>query len=142
MTRMPLVSPSGVPCTPPPWGSLVAVNLSDGSIRWKRPLGTMPALADIPESKDWGSLVFGGPLVTAGGLVFVGASQDDRLRAFDIETGALLWEHQLPAGGQAAPMTYQHQGRQYIVIAAGGRAGLGSPGDYIVAFALPHAETD
>jgi quinoprotein glucose dehydrogenase len=75
--------------------------------------------------------------VTASGLVFIAASQDDRFRAFDIETGNLLWEHALPAGGQASPMTYRYAGRQYVVIAAGGRAGIGSPGDWIVAFALP-----
>lgn len=95
------------------------------------------ALANIARSDEWGSLVFGGPLVTAGGLVFVAASQDDRFRAFDIDTGELLWEYALPAGGQASPMTYRYKGRQYIVIAAGGRAGIGSPGDWIVAFARP-----
>ncbi len=137
MSRMPMIGPDGVPCTPPPWGQLTAIDLSSGSVRWQRPLGTAPILAHVPESKDWGSLVFGGPLVTAGGLVFIGASQDDRFRAFDIETGEMLWEYQLPAGGQAAPMTYRYRGRQYIVIAAGGRSGIGSPGDWIVAFALP-----
>jgi quinoprotein glucose dehydrogenase len=81
-------------------------------------------------------MIFGGPLVTAGGLVFVAASQDDRIRAFDIDTGELLWEHQLPAGGQAAPMSYRYRGRQYVVIAAGGRGGIGTAGDYVVAFAL------
>jgi quinoprotein glucose dehydrogenase len=136
-TRGPLVAPSGVPCTPPPWGSLVAVDLSNESIRWRRPLGTVPWLAHLPRSTEWGSLVFGGPLVTASGLVFIAASQDDRFRAFDIETGNLLWEHALPAGGQASPMTYRYAGRQYVVIAAGCRAGIGSPGDWIVAFALP-----
>lgn len=139
MSRGPLVAPSGIPCTPPPWGSLVAVGLAEGFVRWKRPLGIVPPLADVPNSQRWGSLVFGGPLVTAGGLVFVGASQDDWFRAFDIDTGALLWEYKLPAGGQAAPMTYRYDSRQYVVIAAGGRAGIGSPGDWIVAFALPDA---
>lgn len=135
-TRMPLVGRSGVPCSPPPWASLMAVDLIEGSIRWSRPLGVIPALADVAGSEDWGSLSFGGPLVTAGGLVFIGASQDDRFRAFDIDSGELLWEYPLPAGGQAAPMTYRYMGRQYVVIAAGGRAGIGSAGDWIVAFAL------
>lgn len=139
MSRQPLVSPSGLPCNPPPFGTLVAIDLSDGHVRWEKPLGTIPDVADVPGSEAWGSLVFGGPLVTAGGLTFVGAGMDDRIRAFDTETGAVLWEHSLPAGGQAAPMTYRVAGRQYVVIVAGGRGGIGSPGDYIVAFALPEA---
>jgi quinoprotein glucose dehydrogenase len=136
-TREPFVAPSGVPCTPPPWGTLVAVDLVKESVLWQRPLGTVPSLAGIAGSQEWGSIIFGGPLLTAGGLVFIAASQDDRFRAFDIETGELLWEHKLPAGGQAAPMTYRYNQRQYVVITAGGRAGIGSPGDWIVAFALP-----
>lgn len=140
MSRGPLVARSGVPCTPPPWGLLAAVGLADDSVRWRRPLGAVSFLASFPNSGSWGSIVFGGPLVTGGGLVFIGASQDDRFRAFDIDTGNLLWEYQLPAGGQAAPMTYRYRGRQYVVIAAGGRAGIGSPGDWIVAFALPATE--
>ena len=137
MSRGPLVARSGVPCTPPPWGSLVAAAPAAGSTSWQRPLGRVPWLAHLPNSDTWGSILFGGPLVTAGGLVFIAASQDDRFRAFDIDSGALLWEYELPAGGQAAPMTYRYRGRQYVVIAAGGRAGIGSPGDWIVAFALP-----
>ena len=142
MSRQPLVSPSGLPCNPPPFGKLVAVDLTDGTIRWERPLGSIPELADVPGSEDWGSLVFGGPLVTGGGLTFIGAGQDDRIRAFDTETGELLWEQELPAGGQAAPMTYRVGGRQYIVQVAGGRGGIGSAGDYIVAFALPDDPSD
>jgi quinoprotein glucose dehydrogenase len=137
MSRMPLLAPSQVPCSPPPWGKLVAVDLEGGRILWERPLGVVPQLAEVTGAEAWGSFVFGGPLLTAGGLVFVGAGQDDRMRAFDVETGELLWEHELPAGGQAAPMTYRLNGRQYVVIAAGGRAGFGSPGDWVVAFALP-----
>lgn len=137
MSRQPMVSPSGIPCNPPPFGKLVGIDLSDGSIAWERPLGKIPELADVPGSDEWGSLVFGGPLLTAGGLTFIGAGQDDHLRAYDTETGDLLWEHPLPAGGQAAPMTYAIDGRQYVVIAAGGRGGIGTAGDYIVAFRLP-----
>jgi quinoprotein glucose dehydrogenase len=138
-SRGPLIAPSGNPCSPPPWGSIVAIDLSDteASLRWNLPLGSVPWLSRFSGYRAWGSLVFGGPLTTAGGLVFVAASQDDKLRAFDIDTGQLLWEHQLPAGGQATPMTYVLDGKQYVVIAAGGRAGVGSPGDWIVAFALP-----
>jgi quinoprotein glucose dehydrogenase len=138
-TRMPLIAPSGTPCTPPPWASIVAVDFSesDAAVRWSRPLGTVPWLSRFRGYRDWGSIAFGGPLVTAGGLVFVAASQDNMIRAFDVEDGSQLWEYQLPAGGQAAPMTYVLNGQQFIVIAAGGRAGIGSPGDWIVAFALP-----
>lgn len=135
-SRRPIVAPSGTPCTPPPWALLVAVDLNDLSVKWQRPLGVVPGLSHLPASKGWGSLAFGGPLITGSGLVFVAASQDDRFRAFDLESGALLWEHLLPAGGQATPMTYQHRGKQYVLIAAGGRSGVGSPGDWIVAFAL------
>jgi len=139
MSRQPLVSPSGLPCNPPPFGKLVAVDLSDGTIRWERPLGQIPELAGVPGSEEWGSMVFGGPLVTGGGLTFIGAGQDDRIRAFDTESGDLLWEHELPAGAQAAPMTYRIRGEQYVVIVAGGRAGIGTSGDYVVAFRLPES---
>jgi quinoprotein glucose dehydrogenase len=114
-----------------------ALDLRAGNVHWRTPLGTVPWLQDLPGAQSWGSIVFGGPMVTAGGLVFVGASQDNRIRAFDTDTGRVLWEHKLPAGGQAAPMTYRYKGRQYVVIAAGGRGGIGSPGDWLVAFALP-----
>ena len=137
-TRMPLIAPSGTPCSPPPWGSLLAVDLSesDASVRWSRPLGSVPWLSRYPHYREWGSIVFGGALVTAGGLVFAGASQDHMFRAFDVDDGRQLWEHQLPAGGQAGPMTYVVDGQQFIVIAAGGRREA-SPGGWIVAFSLP-----
>jgi quinoprotein glucose dehydrogenase len=138
-SRAPVVAPSGIPCTPPPWGKLVAVDVSSesASVRWSRPLGSVPWLRSHPGHSDWGSIIFGGPIITAGGLVFVGASQDNRLHAFDVDTGELLWEHQLPAGGQATPMTYVFEGKQYVVMAAGGRGGVGAPNGWIVAFALP-----
>src|SRR5438309_2476771 len=138
MTRAPLVSPSGLPCNRPPWGMLAAVDLATGEVKWEVPLGRVPAVAQMPGSERWGSVNFGGPIVTAGGLVFIGAAMDDFLRAFDVETGAELWKGALPAGGQATPMTYQLDGKQYIVIAAGGHSNLGTKfGDYVVAFALP-----
>jgi len=138
-TRAPLIAPSGTPCSPPPWGALVAVDLDAtvARVAWQRPLGTVPWLSEHSQYRAWGSLTFGGPLVTAGGVVFVAASQDGKFRAFDVDDGAQLWEHQLPAGGQASPMTYVIDGRQYVVIAAGGRSGIGAPGDWVVAFALP-----
>ena len=136
-TRRPFVSPSGIPCSPPPWGLLVAFDLRTRAILWQRPLGTMPELRGISGSENWGSLIFGGPLVTGGGLVFIAGSHDNRFRAFDVENGRLLWERPLRAGGQSSPMTYVYEGRQYVVITAGGRGGVGAPGDWIVAFSLP-----
>ena len=134
VTRAPFVAQTGIPCTPPPWGELVSVDLTSGQVRWRRPLGTVPQLVTEPGFASWGSVTFGGPLLTAGGLVFVAGSPDDRIRAMDIDSGRTLWESALPAGGQASPMTYMFRGRQYVVIAAGGRAGIGSPGDWVVAF--------
>jgi quinoprotein glucose dehydrogenase len=130
--------PRLVPCTQPPWGTLVAVDMANGQVRWEVPLGTMPELADIPESAKWGSINLGGSIVTAGGLVFIGAARDSFLRAFNVETGEELWKGELPAGGQATPMTYEAGGKQYVVIAAGGHGRLPTKrGDHVVAFALP-----
>jgi quinoprotein glucose dehydrogenase len=130
--------PRLVPCTQPPWGTLVAVDMANGQVRWEVPLGTMPELADVPESTKWGSINLGGSIVTAGGLVFIGAARDNFLRAFNVETGEELWKGELPAGGQATPMTYEAGGKQYVVIAAGGHGRLPTKrGDHVVAFALP-----
>jgi quinoprotein glucose dehydrogenase len=94
--------------------------------------------AQYPDAVHWGSLSLAGPLTTAGGLVFIAASVDEHLRAFDVETGQLLWQSRLPAGGQATPMTYMVGGTQYVIQAAGGHAQLGTTlGDYVVAYALP-----
>lgn len=137
LTRAPLLSPLGLPCTPPPWGVLAGVDLSTGRIVWRRPFGTTQDLAH-GLALPLGTPSFGGPIVTAGGVGFIGAAMDDYLRAFDVATGAELWKGRLPAGGQATPMTYEWQGRQYVVIAAGGHARLGTRlGDYVVAYALP-----
>lgn len=134
-----LMSPMGVPCTPPPWGTLTAIDLVTGDVLWEVPLGTIRDLAPVPIPLRLGTPNLGGPITTAGGLVFIGAAADDYLRAFDIETGEELWKGRLPAGGQATPMTYRLPGgRQFVVIAAGGHGGLGTRlGDYVVAFALP-----
>lgn len=121
----------------PPWGTLLAIDLHTGQKTWEVPLGYMMDLKKYPEAKNWGSVNFGGATVTAGGLIFVAASMDGHLRAFDKRTGAVLWEYQLPAGGQATPMTYSIGGKQYIVIAAGGHGKLKTKmGDYVIAFSL------
>jgi quinoprotein glucose dehydrogenase len=124
--------PSGLPCTPPPFGSLVAVSLATGSIVWNTPLGDLPSAA-VDHS---GAPNLGGPLLTASGLVFIAATFDRTMRAFDTDSGRQLWQAPLPAGGRATPMTYEAAGRQFVVIAAGGGGAFGT-GDAIVAFALP-----
>lgn len=141
MRREILLSPWGLPCTAPPWGTLAAVDLRRNAIRWQVMLGSTagksPSFLPAPTI---GMPNMGGPMVTASGLVFIGAATDDFLRAFDIETGRELWKGDLPAGGQATPMSYVIGDRQFIVIAAGGHGGLDTTrGDYVVAFALPRA---
>ena len=132
-----LLTPNRIPCNTPPWGALTAVDLSTGKIRWEVSLGALPGLAKFPDSAKWGSPNLGGSMVTAGGLVFIAAAQDNFLRAFDIETGREIWKGAIPAGGQATPMTYAINGKQYVVIAAGGHGRFGTTlGDYVVAFAL------
>jgi quinoprotein glucose dehydrogenase len=129
----------GLPCNPPPWGSLTAVDLSTGQIKWSTPLGNILRFIGIPlPDPHWGTPNLGGAIVTAGGLVFIAATLDPYIRAFDIDSGKQLWEAELPAGGQATPMTYSVGSKQYLVIAAGGHGKLGTKlGDSLVAFALP-----
>lgn len=125
--------PDGLPAIRPPWGTLNAVNLNTGKIEWRIPLGTHP---DVDSEEPTGLESWGGPIVTAGGMVFIGGTSDKNFRAFDVETGDLLWETTLPAGGFATPATYMSDGKQFVVIAAGGGRGT-KPGDYYIAFALP-----
>ena len=123
--------------TKPPWGTLAAVDLSNGQLKWEVPLGMMLDPDKYPDAVNWGSINIGGAITTASGLVFVAASMDGFFRAFNIENGELLWTAKLPAGGQATPMTYIWEGKQYVVIAAGGHGKFGTKlGDYIVAYAL------
>jgi quinoprotein glucose dehydrogenase len=140
MRREVMRSMLGLPCNPPPWGQLHAIDMRTGNILWEVPFGTTADLA--PGSQlllhNTGVPNFGGPLATASGLVFIGATLDDYLRAFDAGSGKLLWQGRLPAGGQANPMTYVWKGRQYVVIASGRHSKSGTKtGDEVVAFALP-----
>jgi quinoprotein glucose dehydrogenase len=122
----------------PPWGTLVAIDTHNGSKKWEVPLGYMLDPEKHPGAEKWGSLNLGGAIVTKGNLIFVAASRDNHLRAFDTSTGEMLWEYLLPAGGQATPMTYQINGKQYVVIAAGGHGKFKTKqGDFVIAFSLP-----
>ncbi len=134
----PVVSPMFTPCSAPPWSALVAVDLQAGEILWQSTLGSLDKLMPIPLPLRWGTASFGGPMITAGGLVFIGATQDDRLRAFDLVSGEELWDAVLPTGAFAMPMSYAVDGRQFVLVAAGGHPFIyQKPGDTLTAFALP-----
>ncbi|MFQ5514903.1 MAG: pyrroloquinoline quinone-dependent dehydrogenase [Myxococcota bacterium] len=141
LRREPLLSPLGAPCNPPPWGTLTAVDLVSGKTIWESTLGTTRDQAPFPVWLPLGSPNLGGSIVTAGGLVFIGATTDRFLRAFDAETGEELWRRRLPYTANATPLTYRlrRDARQYIVIAAGGH-GWSEPGDALMAFALPQPD--
>ena len=127
----------GYPANKPPWGNLTAVNLNDGTFAWRITLGAYPELLakGIPPT---GTENFGGTIVTEGGLVFIGATKDEKFHAFDKTTGKLLWEYQLPFGGYTTPCTYMVNGKQYVTIATGGGGKLRTKsGDRFVTFALP-----
>jgi quinoprotein glucose dehydrogenase len=128
----------GYPAFQPPWGTLTAINLDTGKFVWRCPLGEYPELA-AQGMRNTGTENYGGPVVTAGGLVFIAATNfDNKFHAFDKDTGKLLWEATLPAAGNATPSTYEVHGRQFVVIVAGGGKSKGAPsGASIVAFALP-----
>ncbi|WP_122846390.1 membrane-bound PQQ-dependent dehydrogenase, glucose/quinate/shikimate family [Pseudomonas viridiflava] len=139
-----LASGLGIPCTAPPWGSMVGVDLNTGKTEWKRRVGTTKNLKTtfmedrFPVGFPMGMVAHGGPLVTAGGLVFHGATADNFIRAYDVNTGEVLWQYELPAGGQATPSTYTgSDGKQYVIISAGGHGSLGTTlGDSVIAFRL------
>jgi quinoprotein glucose dehydrogenase len=130
----------GYPGVKPPWGTMTAIDLNRGEIVWQVPLGEFPELTKrgLPPT---GTRNLGGSIVTAGGLVFIGSTVDRQFRAFDNQSGRLIWERELPFAGHAAPSTYTVNGRQYVVIAAGGGGKLGTrSGDAYVAYALPLAK--
>jgi len=140
MRRRMILSPSGLPCTAPPFGTLVAIDLKTGHRLWEVPLGSftrpLPAEQAATVPAEWGSPNLGGPIVTAGGIIFIGAALDRWLHAYDIETGRELWRGPLPESGKATPMSYQlPSGEQFVAIAVGGGGAFGV-GDYVVAFRL------
>ena len=134
-----LLSPMFMPCTAPPWSSLLGVDLAAGEINWSIPLGVIDKMARMPLPMKWGTPTAGGPIITAGGLVFVGSTADRRFRAFDIDTGKELWVTDIPKSAHATPMTYAVDGRQFVVIAAGGHMFIDANeiDDYLLAYALP-----
>lgn len=136
------VDPYGAPAISPPWGTLNAVDIRKGTILWKIPLGEYPELV-AKGVRNTGAKNFGGPVATAGGIIFIAATPDEKIRAFETHSGRLLWEYKLPAGGYATPSVYRIDGKQYVVIAAGGGGKNGTPyGDSIIAFALPEEDAE
>ncbi|MEQ8393553.1 glucose/quinate/shikimate family membrane-bound PQQ-dependent dehydrogenase [Thalassobaculum sp.] len=136
---LPFVSPIGLPCQAPPWGYVAGADLTTGQITWMHRNGTVEDLAPVPLPFEVGVPDLGGPIITAGGVAFMSGSLDYYVRAYDMATGERLWEERLPVGGQATPMTYRAKnGKQYIVVVAGGHGSLGTAeGDSIIAYALP-----
>jgi quinoprotein glucose dehydrogenase len=132
------LGPQFMPCTKPPWSTLVGVNLATGEIAWQEPLGTTEVLSPVPLPLKWGSPLAGGPITTASGLTFIGSTADAYLRAFDTLTGKELWAIKTPAAAHATPMTYAAGGRQYVVVAAGSHMFINARtiNDYVVAYAL------
>jgi quinoprotein glucose dehydrogenase len=138
VTLNPFLSPLGLPCKQPAWGYISAIDLKTNEIVWKKRIGTVRDSSPLPLPFKMGMPMLGGPIVTAGGVVFIGATADNYLRAFDVNNGKELWQARLPAGGQATPMSYSIDGRQYVVIAAGGHGSFGTKlGDYVMAYVLP-----
>ena len=143
MLREVQLSSLGVPCNPPPWGQLTAIDMKTGQTRWQIPFGRVDLGGPVDSLPHWGAPNQGGPIITRGGLIFIGASLDSRFRAYDLKTGEELWSHNVPSPATATPMTFRHtpNGKQYVVVAAGGHGGFQTKlSDAIVAFALPDTE--
>ena len=132
------LSPLGIPCMAPPWGNMAAIDLRTNKLVWQHRIGTIRDEAPVPLPFKLGVPMLGGPIVTAGGIAFETGTMDYYIRAFDVTNGELLWEDRLPAGGQATPMTYEINGRQYVITVDGGHGSFGTKlGDYVRAYALP-----
>ncbi|MBB5446963.1 MULTISPECIES: glucose/quinate/shikimate family membrane-bound PQQ-dependent dehydrogenase [unclassified Paraburkholderia] len=132
------MSPVGLPCKQPAWGFISAIDLKTNQIVWKKRIGTVRDSSPLPLPFKMGMPMLGGPIITAGGVAFIGATADNYIRGFDVNNGRQLWQARLPAGGQATPMSYSVNGRQFVVIAAGGHGSFGTKlGDYVIAYALP-----
>jgi quinoprotein glucose dehydrogenase len=134
----PFLSPLGIPCQAPPWGYVSGADLTTGKVVYKHKNGTVYDMTKLPLPFKLGVPGIGGPMITGGGVAFLGAAVDNYFRAYDLTTGKQLWRARLPAGGQATPMTYTVGDKQYVVIVAGGHGSVGTkPGDYVIAYALP-----
>ncbi|UJW74106.1 glucose/quinate/shikimate family membrane-bound PQQ-dependent dehydrogenase [Rhizobium sp. SL42] len=135
----PFLSPIGIPCQAPPWGTVAGVDLRTGKVAYQHRNGTVYDMTPLPLPLKVGVPGIGGPMITKGGVAFLGAAVDDYLRAYDLTSGEQLWEARLPAGGQATPMSYAlDNGKQYVVMVAGGHGSVGTkPGDYVIAYKLP-----
>lgn len=135
----PFTSPLGIPCQAPPWGYVAGADLVTGKVAWRHRNGTVRDITPLPLPFRMGVPNIGGPVVTAGGVAFLSGTIDNAVRAYGVTDGRMLWEQRLPAGGQATPMTYTGEdGRQYLLVVAGGHGSLGTtPGDYVIAYALP-----
>ena len=135
----PFLSPIGIPCQAPPWGYVAGADLNTGEIVYKHRNGTVYDMTPLPLPFKLGVPGIGGPMITRGGVAFLGAAVDNYLRAYDLENGRVLWEARLPAGGQATPMSFRGKdGKQYVVMVAGGHGSVGTkPGDHVIAYTLP-----
>ncbi|MEC5404638.1 glucose/quinate/shikimate family membrane-bound PQQ-dependent dehydrogenase [Paraburkholderia sp. MPAMCS5] len=141
VTLNPFMSPIGLPCKQPAWGYVAALDLKTRAVVWKKRIGTTRDSSPVPLPLKMGMPMLGGPMVTAGHVFFIGATADNYIRALSTDTGKELWSARLPAGGQATPMTYEANGRQMVVIAAGGHGSFGTTlGDYVIAYALPKGD--